>query len=84
MAVAGARRTMKCVICKQAETVSGRATLTLERDGLTLVVKQVPARICPNCGEEYIDEGVAERILNGAEGLARIGTQVEIRQYVAA
>ena len=67
---------MKCVICKQAETASGRATLTLERDGLTLVVKQVPARICPNCGEEYIDEGVAERILNGAEGLARIGTQV--------
>jgi len=75
---------MKCVICRQAETVPGRATLTLERDGLTLVVKQVPARICPNCGEEYIAERVAERILSGAEDLARIGTQVEIRQYVAA
>jgi YgiT-type zinc finger domain-containing protein len=75
---------MKCVICRQAETVPGRATLTLERDGLTLVVKQVPARVCPNCGEEYVDERVAERILSGAEDLARIGTQVEIRQYVAA
>jgi hypothetical protein len=31
---------MKCVICKQAETVPGQATLTLERDGPTLVVKQ--------------------------------------------
>ena len=75
---------MKCVICRQAETVSGRATLTLERDGLTLVVERVPARICPNCGEEYIDEGVAERILSSAEGLTRIGTQVEIRQDIAA
>ena len=75
---------MKCVICRQSETVPGLATLTLERDGLTLVVKQVPARICPNCGEEYIDAGVAERILSGAEGLTRIGTQVEIRQYIAA
>ena len=75
---------MKCVICRQAETVAGLATLTLERDGLTLVVKRVPARICPNCDEEYIDEGVAERILSGAEGLTRIGTQVEIRQYIAA
>ena len=75
---------MKCVICRQADTVPGRATLTLERDGLTLVVKQVPACICPNCGEEYIDEDVAERILGDAESLARIGTQVEIRQYVAA
>jgi YgiT-type zinc finger domain-containing protein len=77
-------KTMKCVICREAETIPGRATLTLERDGLTLVVKQVPARVCPNCGEEYVDEDVAERILGGAEGLARIGTQVEIRQYVAA
>jgi YgiT-type zinc finger domain-containing protein len=75
---------MKCIICRQAETVPGRATLTLERDGLTLVVKQVPARICPNCGEATIDEGIAARILSGAEDLARIGTQVEIRQYVAA
>jgi YgiT-type zinc finger domain-containing protein len=75
---------MKCIICRQAETVPGRATLTLERDGLTLVVKQVPARICPNCGEEYVDEGTAARILSGAVDLARIGTQVDIRQYVAA
>jgi hypothetical protein len=45
----------------------------------SLVVKQAPAGICPDCGEEYIDEGVAERILSGAEDLARIGAQVQIR-----
>ena len=58
---------MKCAICRQAVTEMGHATLTLERDGLTLVVKQVPAHICPNCGEEYIEEVVANEILRQAE-----------------
>ncbi|HKP51392.1 MAG TPA: type II toxin-antitoxin system MqsA family antitoxin [Chloroflexia bacterium] len=62
---------MKCVICKQAEVQPGTATVTLERDTLTLVVKGVPARICPNCGEEYIDEEVTERLLQTAEEAAR-------------
>jgi YgiT-type zinc finger domain-containing protein len=75
---------MKCVICRQADTVDGQATLTLERDGLTLVVKQAPARVCPNCGEEYLDEEVAANILRDAERVAQLGTLVEIRQYVDA
>ncbi|MGH7938508.1 MAG: type II toxin-antitoxin system MqsA family antitoxin, partial [Bryobacteraceae bacterium] len=43
---------MKCTICKKGETAPGTATVTLERGGLTLVVKDVPAQICDNCGEE--------------------------------
>ena len=39
---------MKCVICKHGKTSNGFATVTLERDGLTLVVKKVPARVCQN------------------------------------
>ena len=75
---------MKCVICKQAEVEQGWATVTLERGGLTLVLKRVPARICPNCGEEYVDEDVATRLLDTAAGLARAGAQVVVREYVAA
>jgi YgiT-type zinc finger domain-containing protein len=75
---------MKCIICRQSTTVDGQATLTLERDGLTLVVKQVPAQVCPNCGEEYIAETVAAEILRDADEVARLGTLVEIRQYVEA
>lgn len=70
------------MICKQAETEPGRATVTLERNGVTLVVKGVPARVCPNCGEEYVDEEITEQLLRSAEELTRTGTQVEIRQYV--
>jgi YgiT-type zinc finger domain-containing protein len=75
---------MKCVVCKQAETEPSLVTVTLERDSLTLVVKNVPAEVCVNCGEEYVDQVTARRILRSAETVARKGIQVEIRQYLAA
>ncbi len=75
---------MKCIVCKQAETRPGSATVTLERDGLTVVFKGVPAQVCPNCGEEYVDSAVSDRLLKEAEQTARNGTQVEVRQFVAA
>ncbi|MBI2872491.1 MAG: type II toxin-antitoxin system MqsA family antitoxin [Chloroflexi bacterium] len=74
---------MKCVVCKQAVTRPGKATVTLERDGITLVTRGVPARVCPNCGEEYMDEGITGRLLQAAEEAARAGVQVAIREYVA-
>ena len=75
---------MKCVVCKQAETHPGKATVTLERDGVTLVIKGVPARICPNCGEEYVNQEIAGKLLQAAEEAAGAGVQVDIREYVAA
>ena len=75
---------MKCVVCKLGETRPGTATVTLEREGVTLVIKGVPARVCANCGEEYVDEEIAGRLLQAAEEAAQAGVQVDIREYVAA
>jgi len=75
---------MKCVVCKTGVTAPGRATVTLEREGLTLVVKSVPARICRNCGEEYVDDRVATQLLKEAEKSSRRGVQVDIRHFEAA
>jgi YgiT-type zinc finger domain-containing protein len=75
---------MKCVICKQGETQPGVTTVTLERNGLTLVVKSVPARVCANCGEEYVDEATTAQLFATAEQAAQSGVLVDIRAYVAA
>ncbi len=75
---------MKCVICRHGETAPGTATVTLERNALTLVIKGVPAQICLNCGEEYVDEDVTERLLQTAEEAVHAGVQVDIREYIAA
>ncbi|WP_419638865.1 type II toxin-antitoxin system MqsA family antitoxin, partial [Thiolapillus sp.] len=41
---------MECVICKTGETRPGHVTVTLQREGVTLLIKDVPAEICDNCG----------------------------------
>ena len=58
--------------------------MTLERVGVTMAIKRVPALICANCGEEYVDEEVMARIFKVADEAARAGVQVDIREYVAA
>jgi YgiT-type zinc finger domain-containing protein len=75
---------MKCVICRHGETKPGNATVTLERDGLTLVVRGVPAQVCANCGEQYVAEEVTAQLLDAAEKTARAGVRVEVRDYIAA
>lgn len=75
---------MKCVVCKQGELREGTATVTLERDGMILVFKKVPAEICEVCGEEYVAEQITSRLLATVEEAARAGVQVDIREYVAA
>ena len=55
--------------------------VTLERDGLTMVVKQVPARICENCGEQYVDEEIALGLFKTAEEMAKSGAQVDVLRF---
>lgn len=75
---------MKCVICKHGETKTGKVTVTLERGNLTLVIKSVPALVCENCGEEYLDEDISASLMETAGEVAREGTQFDAREYQAA
>ena len=75
---------MKCVICKEGETAPGTATVTLERGSATVVFKAVPADVCQNCGEEYLDERTSASLLHDAESAVAQGVQVDVRHYVAA
>jgi YgiT-type zinc finger domain-containing protein len=72
---------VECVICKSGETKPGKATVTLERDGMTLVIRGSPASVCASCGEEYVDQGTTVRLLKTAEEAARVGVQVDVREY---
>ena len=75
---------MKCVICKVGVTRPGITTVTLERGGLTFVVKHVPAQVCVNCGEAYVDEQTTASLLRTGEQVAQAGAQVDIRQFAPA
>ena len=64
---------MICLICRQAETVDGLTTVHFERGEMKLTVNNVPARVCPSCGEAYVEEDVAVGLMREAEAMSAVG-----------
>jgi YgiT-type zinc finger domain-containing protein len=74
---------MKCSLCRNGTTKPGRVTVTLERGNTTVVLKDVPAEVCENCGEYYLSEEVTERVLAHGEKAVADGVEVEVVRYAA-
>jgi YgiT-type zinc finger domain-containing protein len=74
---------MKCAICKNGYTVEGNITVVLERDHSILVFKHVPAKICENCGEEYLSEETNRVLLKKAQEAAERGVDLELLRFAA-
>ena len=55
---------MTCVICKNGETEPGVTTSTLELDSTILFIRNIPAKVCNNCGEAYIDSQTLVNVHN--------------------
>ena len=66
------------------ETIVVTVYEQLERNGATLVFRDVPAEVCPNCGEDYVDEAVTRALMQSAEDMVASGAQVDIRTYAAS
>ncbi|MGH8557324.1 MAG: type II toxin-antitoxin system MqsA family antitoxin [Methylococcales bacterium] len=74
---------MKCTICKTGQTQPGLTTVTLQREEAVVVIRGVPAEICEDCGEYYLDEATARRVFADADATARRRVDVEIKRYAA-
>ncbi|HKK65504.1 MAG TPA: type II toxin-antitoxin system MqsA family antitoxin [Clostridia bacterium] len=74
---------MNCLICKTGKTQPGTTTITLERDTTVIVIKDVPAQVCDNCGEYYLSEEVSSRIYALAEEAVKRKVDVEVLHYAA-
>jgi YgiT-type zinc finger domain-containing protein len=75
---------MECVICKNGQTVNQTVTTTLEQNGKAFVFKDVPARVCENCGEQYFEEETSKRLLGLAQEAAKSGMELTISKYKVA
>jgi YgiT-type zinc finger domain-containing protein len=75
---------MNCPLCRNGELQEGHADTSILREGLVLVIRDVPADICDNCGEQFFDAEVTDRLLDIAEEATRAGVFVDVRRYVAA
>lgn len=74
---------MKCVICKTGQTHLSTATVTLQRHNSVVVVRDVPAEICEDCGEYYLSEPVAKRVYADADATVQRHVEVKILRYAA-
>ena len=72
---------MICLICRQAEIVNGFTSISFERGEIKLVVSSVPARVCPGCGEAYVDQAVAVQLLREAKKISEAGTLNDVIEY---
>ena len=72
---------MKCLICLQAETVRGLTSIPFERGEFRLTINNVPALICPHCGEAYVDEDVTIQLLQNAEKIFDEGVREGVAEY---
>jgi YgiT-type zinc finger domain-containing protein len=61
----------------------GRVTVTLQRDQSVIVIKNVPALVCENCGDYTLDEAVTSRIMDVAEQAVSNNAEIEVLQYAA-
>ncbi len=74
---------MKCVICKTGETAPGKVTVTLQREKTTVLIKDVPAEVCDNCGEYYLSEEISQRVLKQAESAMTNHAELEVLRFAA-
>ncbi|RPI92209.1 MAG: type II toxin-antitoxin system MqsA family antitoxin [Chloroflexi bacterium] len=72
---------MICLICRQSEVVDSRTSMSFQRGEIHLVINNVPARACQSCGEAYVEEEVAARLLHIANEMSRAGMSTGASEY---
>ena len=74
---------MQCSLCRHGNTSSGTVTVTLQRGAAIIIIKSVPAEVCENCGEYYLDEATSRRVMEMAEKALKNNAEVGILSYAA-
>jgi YgiT-type zinc finger domain-containing protein len=63
---------------------NGTVTVTLQRDERIILVKNVPAHVCNNCGDYTLSEAVTIKLMEMADHTkAQPNTEVEVLSYAA-
>jgi len=74
---------MRCVLGKHGDARPGTVTVTLQRGETTVIIKEVAADICENCGEYSLEASIADKVLAMAEEAVRKNVEVEILRFAA-
>jgi YgiT-type zinc finger domain-containing protein len=69
---------MNCVLCHNGVTEKGFVTVTLEKNHTLIVIKNVPADVCTNCGHYYLSEEMTKEVMKTGREAVSKGAELEI------
>jgi YgiT-type zinc finger domain-containing protein len=72
--------TGKCPLCL-GEKVEGRTTVTVDYGDGVVVIRNVPAKVCDQCGSEWIEDKVGERLEDIVRETRKRRPLVEVADY---
>ena len=72
---------MTCVICKNGETAPGETIYTGTEGETIVVVKNVPAKVCDNCGESYLSSETVARLRETLSDSAGANVEFALMKY---
>jgi YgiT-type zinc finger domain-containing protein len=70
-----------CALCGGPLKEGQRATVPFVLGKVVVVVKDVPAEVCRNCGEPFMSGGVTDRLLELLERFAHLPVEVTVTSY---
>ncbi len=74
---------MNCFFCK-GKLTDGTTTFMTEIDGCAVIIKNVPAKICTQCGEASFSDEVAKKLEQIVDSLRTSITEVAVADYRSA
>ena len=75
---------MTCLLCRTGDCKEGHTTMTLTRGEAVIVLKNVPAMVCQQCGHAYLESETTKMVLNKANRAIDNGTELEVINLKAA
>ncbi|WP_445370972.1 type II toxin-antitoxin system MqsA family antitoxin [Methylomonas sp. HW2-6] len=74
-------KAMQCPICKFGFMIDALSNVSLDSGEAVLIFKNVPAKVCNNCGEEYFEGNITASILAQASSPLSQSSQFQVRRF---
>ncbi len=69
---------MKCNICKNGNYRKGFANSMFDKANSIIIIKNVPAHICDNCGAKIFDEKTTRLLLNKVREMRQNDSEIQV------
>lgn len=72
---------MSCPICGHNALSPGTTTFAADADGTVVVMRNVPADVCDNCGESFVTDTIAAELEALVADAKNSGTESLVRHF---